>query len=974
MRLPKNAGAAPLRSSDFVITKHSARMPLPSLRATLVLCFATAAHGAVPAPAIDLPTPAANVAVEATADSPLQRGTLPNGFRYALMPRATETGRISLRLIVHAGSLDEHDDERGFAHFVEHMAFNGTKHYPPGKLVPFFQRLGLAFGADANAETSFTSTIYKLDLPAGHAAHLSEALQIFRDYADGIEFASAEVRRERGVILSELSARNTNEWQVRAKEISIYYAGSSLPERLPIGDATLINRAEAPALRRFYNRCYRPERMTLVIVGDIAVEPLKELVAKNFATLHGVGTGADQIPPSALLAPSLGAAVVTTPLSKAAKVELVAIAPVGADTPETVRTMLENALVNSVLNRRLAGHRAAAADHIGRAESIFVQGLDNLYIHHGLSADAAHGDWAAAVTFVENELRRARENGFTVDELKEAAAVWLAALRNDRAGFPGRPADAVANDITSVLAARREWRSPAELLALAENCFIAFTPAVAAERLHATFPDEQLHLVLTSLAVPDGSANAVLAAYRQSATHPLALEAAGNDGELTFHYENFGTPGTVAERTPDADLGIQLVRLSNGVRLNLRPSVIEPHRFRLWARLGRGTPDVPRDLPGITILAVSLMSRSDLGRHTKNEIRRLIQLRAVEGNWTFDDNDFVIQLTGPTDQLPFALKALTAYLADVKLEAAKMSDAISAYPSAAGSILNSTGGYSKIEALFRATGEDARFRLPPQSDVNRYSFETVSSWIRTRWLQGPLEIGIAGDFNVDDAISAALASAGTLSPRNSPPSLADERMTFAAKSYRHVTDIDLPDQAANIRVFWPVRDAADLRVCRALRLGVAALEERLRLKLREELGVTYSPGSAIYRAASQPDFGLVTVELTFPPANALKLAELTLKLSVDFGGKGITKEEFTRLREPLRIAAVADLRSNEWWLSNVLMRAQSQPAVIEEARTHGIAFDKLTRDDVNRAIASHFIAGESNCVGFIPVAALPKKL
>ena len=162
----------------------------------------------------------------------LQRTTLPNGFRCVVLRRTAEPGRISLRLIVHAGSLDEHGDELGFAHFVEHMAFNGTRHYPPGKLMLFFQRNGLAWGVDASADTSLTHTTYKLDLPAGRADQLGEALQVLRDYADGIEFAPAEVKREKGVIVSELTARDTNAWQVNRQRISALYGGSTIPTRL----------------------------------------------------------------------------------------------------------------------------------------------------------------------------------------------------------------------------------------------------------------------------------------------------------------------------------------------------------------------------------------------------------------------------------------------------------------------------------------------------------------------------------------------------------------------------------------------------------------------------------------------------------------------------------------------------------------------------------------------------------------------
>ncbi len=911
-------------------------------------------------------------AADPTAANPLLTGSLPNGLRYAVLPRSGEPGRVSLRLIVHAGSLDEHDDERGLAHFVEHMAFNGTTHYPPGRLVSFFQRIGIAFGADANAETSFTSTIYRIDLPAQHAAHLPEALRVLADFAGGIDFAPAEVRRERDVILSELRARDNDEWQIRLQEIAVFYSGTTLPGRLPIGDPATIARAEAPTLRRFYERCYRPERMTLLVVGDVEPAALNSLVVENFGRLRGHGPAIAQILPSPLSRPQLDPAVITTPLAKAATVTLIAIDPVTADTPDAIRAMLGNALVISALNHRLDERRAALSARIGRAEGFAYDGLDRRYLHRGLVADTRQQDWADAVALLETELRRARETGFSTGEIKEVSAALLATLRAQLAGFPGEPADRLANNIAPILAARRGWHGPDELLSLAENYFAAFDPTAAAERLRTSLSDGQLRLVLTTRTPPPDGAAAVLAAWRASAAQPLAALAAHPADELSFHYEDFGAPGAVAERRTDVPLGLELLHFANGVRLNLRPNPVEPHRFRLWARLGRGTPDIPRDQPGINLVAIALLSQSDLGRHTREELRRVIALRAVEGNWSFDENDFIIQLTGPSDQLPFALKALTASIADVKLEPAKMAEAAtSVYPALVGSLLNSTAGFSKVETLFRAAGEDPRLRLPSAAEVRPYSFEAVTTWLRAHALEGPLEIGIAGDFAVADAVSAAAASVATLAPRHAPPSLPGEQIHLATKTYRNLVLIDLPDRAANVRVYWPIPDAADLRVCRALRLGLSALEDRLRLKLREQLGVTYSPGSGIYRSTEQPNLGLALIELTFPPDRAQKLAESVMKLSDDFGRKGLTAEEFSRLREPLRAGALAELRLNEWWLANVLIRAQSQPGVLAEARTHGAAFDDLTRAEVNRALAAHLTAATVNCLGFIPRASPP---
>jgi len=306
------------------------KIPGSSLRILLAsagLGLAAAGAQARERPPADPPVP---------SDPALRTGVLSNGLRYFLLPRSTEPDHVSVRLIVQAGSLDEHPDERGYAHFVEHLAFAGTVHYPAGKLVLFLQGLGLGFGADLNADTSFTHTIYKLNLPA--SCHLPQALEIMRDYADGLTFPPYAVDRQRGVVLSELRARATAQYEYNTQLLSLLYAGTALPNRMPIGDAAQIEQADAARLRAFYRRSYRPERMMVLVVGDFDPRAVEPLVRQQFATL-AAGPGRPPPPTALVLPPAAGirAGVLTVPTQTSAAVDLVAIAPRPRDTLADLR-------------------------------------------------------------------------------------------------------------------------------------------------------------------------------------------------------------------------------------------------------------------------------------------------------------------------------------------------------------------------------------------------------------------------------------------------------------------------------------------------------------------------------------------------------------------------------------------------------------------------------------------------------------
>src|SRR4051794_31027213 len=185
-------------------------------------------------------------------------GTLANGLRYVVMPNHEPKGRASLRLLVLAGSLHEADDQRGLAHFLEHMAFNGSKHYPPGTLIEFFQRMGMSFGGDTNANTAFDRTIYLLELAHADDASVAEGLRVFRDYAGGLLLSEAEIDKERGVILSEKRASDSVGYRTFVAQLKAMLGSTLLSKRVPIGEPEIISNAPRERFTDFWNTWYRP--------------------------------------------------------------------------------------------------------------------------------------------------------------------------------------------------------------------------------------------------------------------------------------------------------------------------------------------------------------------------------------------------------------------------------------------------------------------------------------------------------------------------------------------------------------------------------------------------------------------------------------------------------------------------------------------------------------------------------------------
>ena len=211
-----------------------------------------------------------SAAPEFKADENLKTQVLPNGMTIAVYKNSEPPNRVSMRLLVKRGSAYELENERGLAHFLEHMAFNGTKHFPAGEMVEYFQRLGMAFGADTNAHTSFIETVYKLDMPEASPKLISDGLMLLRDYSDGMLLQQDAIDRERGVIIAEKDSRDTQDYRKAVKEIAHLFKGSVFPDRMPIGEESVIKTADRDTFEKFYRSDYRPENTVLIIVGDIA--------------------------------------------------------------------------------------------------------------------------------------------------------------------------------------------------------------------------------------------------------------------------------------------------------------------------------------------------------------------------------------------------------------------------------------------------------------------------------------------------------------------------------------------------------------------------------------------------------------------------------------------------------------------------------------------------------------------------------
>ncbi|MCC6415362.1 MAG: insulinase family protein, partial [Opitutaceae bacterium] len=447
------------------------------------------------------------------ADPAARFGQLENGVRYVVYPNREPQGRASLRLLVQAGAFQEREDQRGVAHFLEHMAFNGSEHYAPGTLVEFFQRMGMSFGGDTNAFTSFERTQYMIELPKTDDATLTEGLHVLGDYAGGLLLLPEEIDRERGIILSEKIARDNVGFRTFVARLEFMLGDTLLPHRLPIGLETVIKDAPRERFVEFWNEWYRPDNIVIIAVGDFAPERAEALIRERFAGLQ------PRAPRPA--DPDLGKLPEfdglrtwfhAEPEAPVTSISITEITP-APNEPDSAQKRVESlprSLALSMLNRRFSELAKKDGAPFTQA-SVGVYDQYRLYRQAEVSVACKAGQWTEALAVGEQELRRALEHGFHAAELREVVAGFVNGLEQAVKRAPTRRSSGLANEIAGGIVEQVVFTHPEADRDLLVPALQKITPEQCLAALRAAFAAPGRFVMVTGNVEISGDAGAAIA-------------------------------------------------------------------------------------------------------------------------------------------------------------------------------------------------------------------------------------------------------------------------------------------------------------------------------------------------------------------------------------------------------------------------------------------------------------------------------
>lgn len=628
------------------------------------------------------PVPAALAQRAASPASPAQvldpavrTGRLANGLTYYVRRNTEPRNRAELYLAVNAGSAMEDNDQRGLAHLLEHMLFNGTERFPKQDLVRYLESTGMRFGGDVNAYTSFDETVYTLTVPTDSARMFNHAFDVLRDWAGSATLDPDEINRERGVVIEEWRVRDQNAGgRIRAQTVPALLPGSRYALRIPIGDTAVIRRAPASALQRFYRDWYRPNLMAVIVVGDVDVAATEARIQQEFSSLRNPATPR---PRPTLPAPtSTGARylAVTDAEFPATLVQVVSMKPATPSKTEADgRADLVDALVANMLNQRLDElRRSPDAPFVGAGVGTgsLVRPADQFSMTVQLDPDRIEDGYAALL----REAERARRHGFTEGELARQKADLLRQYQTAYNERERTPSARLAQGLLDYFLTGAVAQSAEADYRLVERLLPTISLAdVNAEGRRILAPRSRLVTFLgtdrpgvaepttTSLRTLD---QRLAARIRRETITPYEDRPVADALMATLP-----TPGTFANATTYDNLGVTAFTLGNGMKVVVKPTAFKADEVNFTMTSPGGASQVADADAFAAGIAATVAARSGAGALGQTALEAYLAGKAVQVAPYIGATDEGFNGTASPQDLETAFQLLYQYAAAPRFDA-----------------------------------------------------------------------------------------------------------------------------------------------------------------------------------------------------------------------------------------------------------------------------------------------------------------
>lgn len=850
-------------------------------------------------------------------DPNVLKGIFDNGFTYYIKENKKPENRASLWLAVNAGAVLENDDQRGLAHFVEHMGFNGTKNFKKHELIDYLESIGMKFGPEINAYTSFDETVYFIQVPTDSAYYVETGFQILEDWAHNVSFEEEEIDRERGVVGEEWRLGRGAGMRMLDKQLPILFKDSRYAERLTIGKKEIIDTCSYETLISYYKDWYRPDLMAIVAVGDFNKDDVFNLIKKHFATIPVKENPRERI---LYPVPDHDETLFAIASDKEADRTQIGLYFKSKSEPKEVvgdfRRLLMSSLYNSMLNNRLSELTKKAAPpylygYSGQGQFVRTKGV------YFLGAGVKEGGIKRGIETLLTEAARVKKFGFTETEFDRAKIEMMRSLERSYIEDDKTESNRFAQSFVSNYLNDNPIPSAEQELAMGKQLL----PLIKLDEVNALvnkWITEKNRVVLISspekesIEIPsEGELLKLIEETSQKEVEPY--EDNVSSAPLV---ENIPEPTPIIEESINEKLGITQLKLVNGINVILKPTDFKNDEVIFNSYSHGGNSLISDDDIVSAYTSTSIIQESGIGVFNNIELKKKLTGKVVNVRPYISEHYEGIRGNASPDDLEEMFKLIYLYITSPRED----NEAYQSYLTRMKGFIENRN--VKPETAFQDTiqvtlSQYHKRNRPWSTDLlNEINHQVVMDFYNNRFADvGDFNFFFVGNFDVEKIKPLIQTYLGNLPNIKREESWKDTKVEYPKgvikkEVYRGI------EEKSQVRVSFTGGFETGYKNNYKISSLVDVMQIKLREVLREDLGGTYGVG--IWQSSSiypEPEYSL---NITFG-CNPERVEEMidTLFIQLDsLKNYGTSDANITKVREKQTRNYELNLKKNGFWLNN----------------------------------------------------------
>lgn len=853
-------------------------------------------------------------------DATVRTGKLKNGLKYYIRKNAKPEKRVELRLAVNAGSMQENDDQQGLAHFVEHMAFNGTKNFKKNELVSYLQSAGVKFGAHLNAYTSFDETVYMLMLPTDKSDVLDKGFQILEDWAHNVTFDNKEIDKERGVVIEEWRLGRGAGQRMRDKYFPVLFNKSRYAKRLPIGKKKILENFKYNTIKQFYKDWYRPDLMAVVVVGDIDVDAMEKKIKKHFSRLKPVKNAREKkVYPVPLHKETL-VSINTDKEAPFSQVQIMYKKPL--DKTETLgdyRKQIVHSMHSGMLNQRLRELTEKANPPFVNAGFYYGGFIRSLSAYSGsvfAKGDNILGGLKVALT----ENKRVRKHGFTKGEFERYKKT---VLNQYKRAYNERKKTNSARYAREYVAHFLE-QEPVPGTAYEYEFVKKILPTITLAEVNGlskklitkdsrvvivTAPEKEGVIVPTETQI-----RKVLREVAFNAVKPYQDKTVG--GKLM---EKMPTPGKITNTKAYPKSGTTELTLSNGIVVTLKPTNFKDDQILFDGYSLGGYSTASAEDHASASYASQIIAASGVSKFKASDVRKMMAGKTVRVNPYIREITHGISASTTPQDLETALQMTHLYFTQPRKDETAFKSMKSQYTSMMQNLMANPNFYFQDQLLKIRTQNHPRASgfFPTKEELDKINLNKVMSFYKQKFGNANgFKFVFVGNFKVEKIKPLLEKYLGSLPATKQvgnfkdlgirPPKGKVDKKLYKGKDPKSQVQIAFMGAAKY--------NAKDASLINAL---AEALSIKLIEKLREEKGGVYGAGA--YGSMRKKPYNQYSIVVSFPcaPKNVNDLVAATMDEIKKIKKNGISDKDLKKVQAQQIRGMETNMKNNRYWLNSL---------------------------------------------------------